>query len=90
MGDNRAEIKIEFYIYGEDYKTDMSINYSPESGDGWVDSRVIEFFRGSYDKAYALYQERLYESEREARAEQHERAERAEFERLKKKYENLP
>jgi hypothetical protein len=47
--DNKASIKLEFAMYGKEFKTEMYINYFPT--DNGVDERVTEFFRESYNKA---------------------------------------
>lgn len=88
MGDSRAQIKIEFSIYGETYKADMSINYFPN--DGSIDDRVRDFFDVSYRKARSKFDELIYECEAESRAKAEEAAERAELVRLKQKYGTPP
>lgn len=51
--DCKASIKIEFEIFGQQFKKEMYINYFPT--DNGVDERVGEFFRESYSKAVAQY-----------------------------------
>ena len=51
--DNRANIKIEFEVFGEEFKTEMSINYSVDSDYGGIDDRVLRFFEESYNIAKA-------------------------------------
>jgi hypothetical protein len=87
MGDHRANVKIEFEFHGEVYKYDGWINWSPDNAefDG-VDGRVIEFFRESTADGMKRYNADVAEYMREQRAAEIERAERAEVERLNKKY----
>jgi hypothetical protein len=79
MGDHRADIKIKFSMYGEEKKADMWINWSPE--DSGVDQRVIDFFeqaaREMYNKGYLPLLVKEVEED----------PERAEYERLKAKFE---
>lgn len=86
MGDGRAHIKIEFSVHGKDYKTDMSINWSPEDGGTSIDRRVREWFETCYGDAYGDWQAAIYESEREQRERAEEERERTEYERLKAKF----
>lgn len=51
MGDYRADIKLEFSILGETFKTNMWINYFPDN-DG-VDRRVTEWFSSHWELAKA-------------------------------------
>ena len=61
--DCKASVKIAFEIYGKKFTTDMWINYWPdESG---VDERVLEFFRKSYESAYAAYRKRRADADEE-------------------------
>lgn len=48
--DNRANIKIEFKIFGEEFKTEMSINYIPDDDIG-IDFNIVEYFVYAYKKA---------------------------------------
>ena len=52
--DNRANIKINFRIYGQSFETEMSINYF-NNGD-WNDDRILEWFKECYNKAYLKYE----------------------------------
>lgn len=87
MGDSRAEIKIGFSIYGEDFKADWSINYYPEDGGCGLDRRVREWFETCFQQAREKYDDAMYESEKNRRKREAEEIERREFVRLKEKYE---
>jgi hypothetical protein len=88
MTDHKASVKIEFSIYGVTEKMDAWINWSPDSSDCHpIDQRVVDFFRATYEKARAKYDEDVYEAQREERERQTERQERAELARLKSKYD---
>ena len=78
--DNRADIKIEFTIYGKTYKTDMSINYHPDY------DTVPNWFEECYRDARTHWEAELYEANREQREREKEKAERADLERLALKY----
>lgn len=80
MGDHRAHIKITMSAHGRDYKTEMDINWI-DDGDG-VDRRVIEWLRDSYEDSL----EACHDFVTEAHARETERRERAELDRLSKKY----
>lgn len=83
MGDFRASIKIDMEIHGKPYKADLWINYAPESSnEPGVDSRVIDFFRDSWEDSLSVYHEQMAEWD----AQETERREKAEFERLQQKY----
>lgn len=87
MGDHRASIKIEFSMYGDTKKTDMWINWSPDSSDcHGVDQRVLDFFSES---AHAMrskfWEQQLREEKRYAKLAAEE-SELKEYERLKAKY----
>ena len=85
MGDERAHLDISFEIFRKKYKHSMSINYHPnESG---VDRRVLELFETWYDEARADWERVINEDRREQEDAEKERLERAEFYRLKAKYE---
>ncbi len=87
MGDHRASVKIEFSIYGEKYTMDSWINWSVGGQHvREVDDRVIEFFQNSYLDARDKWEEASGEADRR-RKEEAEAVERAEYERLKKKFE---
>lgn len=80
--DCRAWIRIKFDIYDKKFKTEMNINYMPESVDG-VDDRVIEWFCDKYEEAYAeYYADRIRREKKETKRRYFERT-KAEYERLK-------
>jgi len=84
VGDHRADVKIAFTIHGKTYTMDSYINWF-DDGSG-VDSRVVEFFRDAWNDAKARYDaevDALYQREHAADLE---RSERAELDRLTKKY----
>ncbi len=85
MGDARASVKIEFSIYGEEFKQEWWINWFPE--DGMCDRRITEWFEACYSKAREKYDDELYESQRAERDRIEEATERAQLEKLKAKYE---
>lgn len=88
MGDHRADIKIKFSMYGETREADMWINWSPGSSDcDDVDQRVIDFFRNAYLEMRAEYDALFWEEEKRRQELAQEVAERAEYERLKAKFE---
>lgn len=87
MGDSRASIKIEFSIYGETYKADMNINWTPYCDGEGVDSRVIEFFEKSYERARLNWNMKNFEAEREQREREVEENEKREYELLRAKFE---
>jgi len=87
VGDSRASIQINFSIYGEDYKTDMWINYSGQDGEvRGVDDRVIAWFQECYNKAFDKWVEDVADYHSEQRKKDEEIAERKEFARLCAKY----
>lgn len=52
MGDYRASVIIKLVLWGNEYFTDMWINYFPSQNYGLqIDDRVIEFFEESYRDA---------------------------------------
>lgn len=85
MGDARATVKIEFSIYGEEYKQEWWINWFPE--DGMCDRRIIEWFEACYSKAQEKYDDAMYESQCAEQERQNEASERAQLVKLKAKYE---
>lgn len=87
MGDFRASIKIEFSMCGIERKCDMWINWSPEDGPGTLDRRVTEFFEEASLAGYAKFHEELSKADEENQARRKEEADRAEYARLKAKYE---
>ena len=57
MGDNRAHIEIKMSLYGQQYKTDMSINYNADSSECWgVDPRVTDWFRKAWEDAHVNWE----------------------------------
>lgn len=85
MGDFRAGIKIEMHLINKKYKTDMSINYW-DDGDG-NDERVKEWFRDCYNDARSRYNKMIYDSQAKERKAAEEKAERALYAKLKKKFD---
>lgn len=84
MGDSRATVKIEFSIYGKNYKNEWWINWSSE--DCGCDERIATWFENCRSEAYDDLQERNYEADREERERRVEATERAELARLEAKY----
>ena len=81
MGDFRASIKINVEMGGVKDKTDMWINWSPN--DDGVDDRVISFFRNWSEKAT----NKIRGDIEDGFAANEEARERAQYERLKAKFE---
>ena len=86
MGDHRSSIKIEMEFHGVKDKCDMWINYIPTDCCS-MDERVIKFFRGVYEDGMAKFNEEMAAHEFKRTKGERERAERAEYERLKKKFD---
>jgi hypothetical protein len=86
VGDHRASIKIEIEFHGIKREVDMWINYWPYGCEyEHVDDRIIEFIRDVYHEGMAQYEEemaRIKECDRETE-------EKAEWKRLKEKYEHI-
>lgn len=55
MTDMRAGIRLQFDFMGKVSRKVMSINYSPD--DGFLDSRIREFFEEEYRKGMVRYAE---------------------------------
>ena len=87
MGDHRASIKIEMEFHGVKDKCDMWINYWPE-GSCNMDQRVIDFFDRVYQKGMDIYQDEVNKYEAERDKAEIEANEKAEYERLKTKFES--
>ena len=87
MGDHRANIKIEITFHGVKDSVDMWINYFPE-GCCNVDRRVTEFIEKVYLKGMKKWDEQQASYFEERDKADKERAERAELDRLKHKYES--
>jgi hypothetical protein len=85
VSDQRADIAISFSIYGETFKYEGSINWSPN--DEGIDERIVGFFSNSYQIGYQKYQMRLEDYFRETDERGQREAELAELKRLKLKYE---
>jgi hypothetical protein len=85
MSDSRFHLKVEFSIYGRDFKWNPSLNWY--GGDERIDSRIIDWFESCYAEAYAEYREGIQDDlEREER-QRIEAEERAQLAKLKAKYE---
>ena len=85
MGDHRANIKIEFSMYGHTRKADMWINWFPSPD---VDQRIIDFFRDAYLEVCDEYDAICLKEEAKRQELAQEIAERAEYERLRAKFED--
>ena len=91
MGDNRADIKISFTVHGKTYQQAWEINYW-DNGDG-IDDRIVEWFAACWHEALARaeYRSRRTIPDRQdwdrQDAARREQQERAEFTRLKAKFE---
>jgi len=85
MGDHRAEVKLEMTLHGKTYKHKFDwINWDIYGG---CDRRVIECFEDWSRDALSRFNNEMAEAEEAANAEENERKERAELERLKAKYD---
>ncbi len=89
MSDSRCHIKVEFSVYGKDYKWDASINYSPGVG-GEVDERISGWFESRYADAYRDWSADMRRDAAKRIAEETERREREELRRLALKYGEWP
>ena len=88
MGDSRANIKIDFEIYGEKFKYDGWINWTVGTGDIYeIDRRITEFFVDSYLEALLKYEDEEEKRLRKEKDKDHERYERQILSQLKAKYE---
>lgn len=83
--DSRFYLKGEFHIYGKTYPFDMSLNWHTP-GDGEIDRRITEFFLDSHDEAFRLWDRRNEAARAKREAEETERREKAELQRLRDKY----
>ena len=91
MGDHRCSIKIEMEFHGVKDHCDMWINYGGETGEvEGVDDRVIKFIRSVYNRGMEKYNDEMDDYYEEQHKEETEKKEKAELERLKKKYESEP
>lgn len=89
MGDHRADIKIEMSFHGITKKCDMWINYSPNGEYYGVDDRIIEFIQEVYYLGMDKYNEQMVKLRFEENKKEIEDKEKAELERLTKKYNPL-
>lgn len=85
--DSRFYLKVELQLYGEEYKREALLNWSPDVNYLDVDARIVEWFAFCYADAYGKYQDAIYDANRERREREGESQERAELARLKAKYE---
>jgi hypothetical protein len=81
MGDHRISLKAEFEMHGHKAKIDQWVNYS----ENYVDE-IAEWLRYQIEIGMDRYMDAQFGIEAAADAER-EAAERAEYERLKKKFE---
>ena len=90
MGDHRMNIKIEIEFHKVKQKTDMWINYMPDTSDyDRVDRRIVEFIQESYETGMRVYERENIERMEIEHADEIESEERAELKRLQDKY-NTP
>lgn len=88
MGDHRCNFKATFKMHGVEDSCDMWINWSP--GDSGVDHRITDWISNLADKAMAKWHAQVEADRMEATKGERETAERAEYERLKAKYDPQP
>jgi hypothetical protein len=89
MGDSRANIKIELSIYGYEFEPyNASINWTVGGDIYEIDQRVIDYLVSAYLKARAKYDESMRGDHVARERVETERKERAEYERLKAKFEH--
>jgi hypothetical protein len=85
MGDHRAEVKVSMHLHGKTYEAHWGwINWDIHAG---IDRRVTEWFEECSRDALNRFQDEMWEAERENREAETERKDRAEYERLKAKYD---
>jgi hypothetical protein len=93
MGDFRMTVQIEVDYLDKHYQFGVdggaSINWCPEDGES-IDPRVKEFFDAMWDDARSRYNDLVWESRREEESKATEKRDRAEYERLKAKYDHPP
>jgi hypothetical protein len=88
MGDHRATLSIKFEFHGKVYEIkDAWWNWDVS---GELDRRVVEFFQEATEDGLRRYHEAEDVYQMERRLEETEKAERAELDRLKAKYEARP
>lgn len=85
MGDSRFHLKVEFEIFGKEYKWSPSLNYY-DRGDG-IDDRIFQWFVSCYEDAYRHWEASMEAANAERERIDTERREREELRRLKEKYE---
>ena len=83
--DSRFHLKVEFGIYGAEYKWDCSLNWSAEYP-GTIDRRIIEWFLECHDTAYAKWQAENDKHDAWQRKKETESRELEELKRLRDKY----
>lgn len=88
MGDFRASIKIEFSLGDHSAKNEWWINWSPN--DEGVDRRVIEWLSDQGDIGIAKIRQEIFDSQEKERTRVQEEKDRAEYERLKQKFDAPP
>ena len=81
MGDHRISLKVCFEMHGHEAKIDQWVNYSPTYVDG-----IAGWLRDQIEIGMGLYMDRQFGVEAAADAEC-EAAERAQYERLRAKFE---
>ena len=83
MGDHRFDCEIKFDFHGKVYTFGPCwLNWGPSEVD-FIDQRIVDFFRKSVDDAMGRHAESTYA----ALDQEWDRRERAEYERLKAKFE---
>jgi hypothetical protein len=82
MGDHRASIRIHFEMHDVDAKQEWWINWSPGDSIPAVDPRITEWLAKQAQAAMDGY----HGAELDRQTRETETQERAEFERLKKKF----
>lgn len=85
--DSRFRLKVQFDIYGETFNWDCSLNWTSDDPNK-IDRRITEWFLSCHDKAYAKWQDEIYEQQTEQRAREQRVKELSELKRLKLKYPN--
>ena len=87
MGDHRAEVKVEMTLHGKTYTHHWGwINWDIHGG---IDRRVTEWFEECSRDALARFHDEMWKAEADEREAATEAKDRAEFERLKAKYDPL-
>jgi hypothetical protein len=86
MGDHRPKITADFEMHGHKAHYDYGWCNWSDNGDG-IDQRIVDWFREQVEIAMNKYHERVHESQREQRQRDDEQRDRAEFARLKAKFD---